>query len=294
MAAPIISISSESSDNSMESVMPRVILFCTILTKIPVVPTDLPVAPEVIEVIVASPDGVLEMESHSSSETGPSESPLPLILVAPTISPFLCSDGSESEPTVVLPERHVLFVANDAMVDRWRSRVMYTSHHSSSDDFTSDSLPDSSSDHSLSDHSQEDIDVVVMADVGAENEVGVGVEIDECIGLDVAMQQLYDHIRDIPVDRIASIKTGQRQLEADSVIASAERAGLSSCVMVLESSNTRLRETLRMESMRADKLRRRLSFMEDELRLIRRSRYYERMRFRRFETFATRRMGFRP
>ncbi|GKG40512.1 hypothetical protein Tco_0467289, partial [Tanacetum coccineum] len=130
----------------------------------------------------------------------------------------------------------------------------YTSYHSSSDNFTSHSLPDSpldsssdsSSNYSLSDHSPEDIGAVVLADVGAANEVGVGVEIDEGVGLDVepsredfpnlvsvdeslevmqlgldvAMQQLYYHIREIPVDRILSIKTGQRQLEADSVIAS--------------------------------------------------------------------------
>nr|GEY61234.1 hypothetical protein [Tanacetum cinerariifolium] len=141
-----------------------------------------------------------------------------------------------------------------------------TSHHSSSNDFTSDSLPDSplllssdsSSDHSLSDHSlldhssedstKEDIDASVPADVEAGTDVEVGVEIDDGIGLDVepsredfpdlvsidetlevmqlgldvAIQQLHDQMREIPVDRITSIETGQRQLEADSVIPSAE------------------------------------------------------------------------
>ncbi|GJT23192.1 retrovirus-related pol polyprotein from transposon TNT 1-94 [Tanacetum coccineum] len=216
--------------------------------------------------------------------------------------------------------------------------LRYTSHHSSLDDFTSDSLPDSPfdsssdspSDHSLSDHSlsdhpsedsiEEDIDAGVPADVEAGTDVGISTKTDEGIGLDVepsredfpdlvsvnrslevmqlgldaAMQQLYDHMKEIPIDRIASIEIGQRQLEVDSVIASAERAGLSSRVTVLERSNTRLRETLRMESVRANKLRRHLVFVEDKLRLICRSRYYERMRFRRFETFAARRMGFRP
>ncbi|GKA38981.1 putative reverse transcriptase domain-containing protein [Tanacetum coccineum] len=210
-----------------------------------------------------------------------------------------------------------------------RLALRYTPHHSSSDDFTSDSVPDlpfdsssdSPSDHSLSDHLlsdhpledniEEDIDAGVPADVEAGTNVGISIETDEGIGLDVkpsredfpdlvsvngslevmqlgldaAMQQLYDHMKEIPVDKITSIEIGQRQLEVDSVIASAERDGLSSCVMVLERSNMRLRETLRMESVRADRIRRHLVFVEDELMLICRSRYYERMKFRRFETF---------
>ncbi|GKF62269.1 hypothetical protein Tco_0182323, partial [Tanacetum coccineum] len=223
-----------------------------------------------------------------------------------------------------------------------RLALRYTSHHSSSDDFTSNSLPDSpldsssdsSSDHSLSDHSpedsiEEDIDAGVPANVETGTDIGVGIEVEESIGLDVepfredfpdlvstdgslevmqlglvstdgslevmqlgldvAMQQLYDHMREILVDRIVSIETRQRQLEANSMIASAERSGLSSCVAVLEKSNIRLRETLRMESMRADSFRRCLSFVDDEIRLIHRSRYYARMRFRIFKTFATRR-----
>ncbi|GJT17929.1 hypothetical protein Tco_0876635, partial [Tanacetum coccineum] len=124
MAALIISISFDSSDESVGYVMPRVILFGTILTEVPVVPADLHVAPEVSAATVAAPTGVLELESHSSSETGPSESPLPPVPVAPMVSPFLCLDDSESEPAAVLLERLVSFVAHDAMVGRWRSRVM--------------------------------------------------------------------------------------------------------------------------------------------------------------------------
>ncbi|GKF42869.1 hypothetical protein Tco_0126211, partial [Tanacetum coccineum] len=110
------------------------------------------------------------------------------------------------------------------------------------DNFTLDSPLDSSSDsssnhslsdHSLSDHSpedsiEEDIDSGVLADVGAGIDVGVNTKTDEGIsldvkpsreefpdlvsadgslevmqlGLDVAMQQLYNHMREIPVDRI--------------------------------------------------------------------------------------------
>ncbi|GKB59600.1 putative reverse transcriptase domain-containing protein [Tanacetum coccineum] len=86
------------------------------------------------------------------------------------------------------------------------------------------------------------------------------------------------------------IETRQRQLEAKSLIASGERDGLLDHVTALERSNMRLRDTLRMESVRANRLRRCMSFMEDELRQIYRFCYYDRLRFRRLETFSMRRL----
>ncbi|GKC54006.1 hypothetical protein Tco_1076751, partial [Tanacetum coccineum] len=68
------------------------------------------------------------------------------------------------------------------------------------------------------------------------------------MGLDAALQVLYDHMQEIPVSRITDIEVGQRQLEADNMIASGERAGLLDRVASLERSNARLRGTLRMES----------------------------------------------
>ncbi|GKE96575.1 hypothetical protein Tco_1581430, partial [Tanacetum coccineum] len=96
----------------------------TILIEIPVVPTDLPIAPEVTVAAVASPAGALETEIHSSSKTGPSESPLPPVPVAPMVLPFLCSDVSKFELIAVLAERYISSVAHDVMVGRWRSRVI--------------------------------------------------------------------------------------------------------------------------------------------------------------------------
>ncbi|GKD37834.1 hypothetical protein Tco_1258041, partial [Tanacetum coccineum] len=52
--------------------------------------------------------------------------------------------------------------------------------------------------------------------------------------------ELYDHIHEIPVDRITNIEAGHRQLEAKSLIASEERANLFDHVAALERSNTRL------------------------------------------------------
>ncbi|GKC60967.1 hypothetical protein Tco_1088565 [Tanacetum coccineum] len=142
--------------------------------------------------------------------------------------------------------------------------------------------------------SEEDIDLDVMADIEAdiaakaaaadeiraETEIrvdrvfdpgitsdslipasGRGSREDFEIGLDVVIQELYDHIEEIPAQKIAKVEE-----EGD----------------------------LAEERERADSLRRHLSYVHDELRQIRSSRYYDKMDFRRLETFAMRRLGYRP
>nr|GFB46826.1 hypothetical protein [Tanacetum cinerariifolium] len=52
---------------------------------------------------------------------GPSESSPPLVSVAPMVSPFMCSDDSESD--IEIPKRHVSPTPHDAMITRLRSRV---------------------------------------------------------------------------------------------------------------------------------------------------------------------------
>nr|GEY16762.1 reverse transcriptase domain-containing protein [Tanacetum cinerariifolium] len=79
------------------------------------------VVPEVGVAIVASPVGVLELDTHSLSEADPSESSLPPVSVAPIVSPFLCSDDSKSDTKI--RERHVSPTPHDAMLTRRRSRV---------------------------------------------------------------------------------------------------------------------------------------------------------------------------
>ncbi|GJT17040.1 hypothetical protein Tco_0875746 [Tanacetum coccineum] len=135
-------------------------------------------------------------------------------------------------------------------------------------------------------------------------DVATGIDIpDDMLMLDVVehlehveegLQDIYEHVIEIPLQRIEDIKTGQRELESRSLIAGGERASLLDQVASLERSNARLRGTMMMERARADRFRRRVSFIESELRQIRRFRYYDRMRFRRLETFAARRLGFRP
>ncbi|GJX57959.1 hypothetical protein Tco_0289349 [Tanacetum coccineum] len=80
------------------SSFPRVILIGSISVEVPV-------APEVGAAAVALPAGVLELGTHSSSEVDPSDSSPPSVSVAPMVSPFLCSDDSESDTK--MPERHV-------------------------------------------------------------------------------------------------------------------------------------------------------------------------------------------
>ncbi|GKC44226.1 hypothetical protein Tco_1061948 [Tanacetum coccineum] len=133
MTAPVISILSDSSEESMGSYAPRVFLFGAIPTiihvilEVPIVPADPLVVSEVGAVSVTSPTGVLDLVDYSSFVADPSEDSLPPALELPLVSPFLCSDDSEadnkSKPAEQRPERHESLAAHDAMVLRWRDRV---------------------------------------------------------------------------------------------------------------------------------------------------------------------------
>ncbi|GJX50576.1 hypothetical protein Tco_0277421, partial [Tanacetum coccineum] len=114
MAALVISISFDVSVESVGSSFSRVILIGSISVEVPV-------TPEVGATAVASPAGVLELDTHSSLEADPSKSSPPPVSVAPKVSPFLCLDDSESDTKI--SERHVSPTPYDAMLTRWRSRV---------------------------------------------------------------------------------------------------------------------------------------------------------------------------
>ncbi|GJV93218.1 hypothetical protein Tco_1541031 [Tanacetum coccineum] len=92
-----------------------------LVSRAKVIENQVPVAPKVGAAAVASLVGVLELDTHSSSKADPSESSLPHVLVAPMVSPFLCSDDSESDTE--MPERHVSSTPHNVMLARWRSRV---------------------------------------------------------------------------------------------------------------------------------------------------------------------------
>ncbi|GKA79291.1 putative reverse transcriptase domain-containing protein [Tanacetum coccineum] len=104
MAAPVISISSDSSEESVGSHVPRVILFGVIpaiilvIPEVPIVPADPLVAPEVGAISVISPTRVLDLVDYSSySDSDPSEDSLPHVPDLPLVSPFMCSDDSEAD-----------------------------------------------------------------------------------------------------------------------------------------------------------------------------------------------------
>ncbi|GJT77041.1 putative reverse transcriptase domain-containing protein [Tanacetum coccineum] len=165
MAAPVISILSDSSEEGVGSHALRVILFGAILAIIPVIPevsivhADPLVAPEVGAVFVTSPAGVLNLVDYSSSASDPSKNSLPPAPELPLVSPFLCFDDSkadsESEPVEQRPERHESLFVHDVMVLRlaWRRVSHYLPDRHSSPDFTSDSSSSGSSLDSLSDTS---------------------------------------------------------------------------------------------------------------------------------------------
>ncbi|GJX48331.1 hypothetical protein Tco_0273521 [Tanacetum coccineum] len=107
MVAPVISISSE---ESVGSHAPRVILFGAIpaiipvIPKVPVVPADPIVAPEEVTVLVVSPVGVLDLVDYSpSSDSDLSEDSLPPTPDLPLVSPFLCSDDTEANEFPLAP-----------------------------------------------------------------------------------------------------------------------------------------------------------------------------------------------
>ncbi|GKA41163.1 hypothetical protein Tco_0733756 [Tanacetum coccineum] len=111
MVVPIISISSDSSEESVGSHAPRVILFGDVLAIIPevlIIPADPIVTPKVGAVLVVSPTRVLDLVDYSSSsDSDPLEDSLPPAPDLPLVLPFLCSDDSkadgESEPAEQRP-----------------------------------------------------------------------------------------------------------------------------------------------------------------------------------------------
>nr|GEZ30362.1 putative reverse transcriptase domain-containing protein [Tanacetum cinerariifolium] len=110
MAAFVISISLYSSEDSVGSHVPRVILFGAtpaIILVIHVVPAEVPILPD--DPLVTPKDS------------------LPLAPELPLVSPFLCSIDSEanskSEPAEQRHERHKSFTVHGAMVSRWMDRV---------------------------------------------------------------------------------------------------------------------------------------------------------------------------
>nr|GEW65861.1 putative reverse transcriptase domain-containing protein [Tanacetum cinerariifolium] len=121
MSDPVVPISLDSSEESVGSHFPQVILLGIIPTSIhvisvvpaevPIAPADLIVAPEVGAVFVISPTEVLNLVDYSSfSDSDPSEDSLPVAPELPLVLPVLYYDeseaDSESEHAEQRPEMH--------------------------------------------------------------------------------------------------------------------------------------------------------------------------------------------
>ncbi|GJV50504.1 hypothetical protein Tco_1440716 [Tanacetum coccineum] len=213
-----------------------------------------------------------------------------------------CRSPAATVPLPILTPGALVPTRVDLLPPRKRFRDSYSSEDSIKEDINADVLADIEAD-AASSKAATDIDVEAEVDPGIAIDVRDYIKVEDEDGmlmpvaverLEQVVQGIYGHVMQIPLQRLEDIETGQRQLKAESLIASGERAGLLDHAASLERSNARLRDTLRMESVRADRLWRRMSFMDDELRQICRFRYYDNLRFRRLEAFAARRLGFRP
>ncbi|GKC07651.1 hypothetical protein Tco_0999261, partial [Tanacetum coccineum] len=123
MAAPIISISSDSSEESVGSHVPRVILFGVILAIIPVihevliVSGDPIVTSEVGTILVVLPAGVLDLVDYSSSsDSDPSEDSLPPTPDLLLVSPFWCFDDTEADGESEPAEQRPVSSPHDTLV----------------------------------------------------------------------------------------------------------------------------------------------------------------------------------
>ncbi|GJV96618.1 putative reverse transcriptase domain-containing protein [Tanacetum coccineum] len=178
MAISVISISSDSSEESVGTSTGRVILFCTIPTTIPdttlsvipltihidttPIPTISPTIPPSLDYTPASPD----YSPASDMKFDPSKDPsLDHIPPLPATSPFLSStdDSSDSDipdtppsPThaysswsTLITLLHIIFFLDDSLRDSSSSSSSETSLDSSADVLSDSASSRSSSDHSL-------------------------------------------------------------------------------------------------------------------------------------------------
>ncbi|GJZ30488.1 putative reverse transcriptase domain-containing protein [Tanacetum coccineum] len=188
----------------------------------------------------------------------------------------------------------------DLLPPRKRFRDSITLEDSVEEDIDTDVLEDIEAD-AMADEVTVDRDVEDGVDACIDMEVDVGVDVEDEVEDEVESNDRGTI--EVGVDMVARInipdgmlipdvmeRLEQRELEARSLIVGGERASLLEQVSSLERRNAKLRGTMMMERARSDRFWRRMSFMESELRQIRRFCYYDRMRFRRLVTFATRRL----
>ncbi|GJR89668.1 hypothetical protein Tco_0213679 [Tanacetum coccineum] len=128
---------------------------------------------------------------------------------------------------------------------------------------------------------------------GTRDGIARSVE-DMSIDLGDVVCDFYHHMFEVRVDRIVEIKTAQRWLEADQLIASGDRARMAEMIYSLRLENLKVRAMLDIERDRVSSLRLHMSLSQEEFRQIHRDRDDARGRLRRLESYLGRRFGFRP
>ncbi|GJS58437.1 hypothetical protein Tco_0653221 [Tanacetum coccineum] len=257
----------------------RVILFGDIPTVIPstsMVPLETStiahvisfVAPLVETTLVASPTGLCglgpysDSDSDSPDEMSSSEHISPL----PTISPFLCTDSSETPDSSDGPpsqDPYVMILNGPRKLLTARKRVgplparrlawrraspRSSDHYSSSSSSSSDSSPVHSSEEYEADTSAGDtvkvgtdsmsapiVEEEIIEPTGEDSFDSFGTRDgivrsfkDMPIDLNDAMHDFYHHMSKVRIDMIIEIKTIQRWLEADQSIAWGQRVSMIS------------------------------------------------------------------
>nr|GEY11870.1 retrotransposon protein, putative, Ty3-gypsy subclass [Tanacetum cinerariifolium] len=285
------------------------------------------VAPEVGAVVVASPAGVLELATHSSSNAEPSKSLPPPVSVAPMVSPFLYSNDSQSDTEI--PKRHVSPTTSTPkilLLPFYPHCLLLLHHHLSfhlhlllpHPRFINDKLfvSDSGRTFPLVDFTvlilvgHADATVVEAAvdkDVEAGINAGIGMEVDVRIDVEEEVEEDVESNNrgtiEVGVDMDAGIDIPDgmlmpdaverlEQLKAGQLIASRERAGLSNRTRSLERENLKFRALLSIERDRVDNLRRHMALSQEEFCYVRRDRDDTRRRLRRLESFVERRLRF--
>ncbi|GJZ83483.1 hypothetical protein Tco_0648656 [Tanacetum coccineum] len=117
------------------------------------------------------------------------------------------------------------------------------------------------------------------AESSARGTVEIGVDrVTHPRGLDVVMQELYDHMVELLVHRVSVIESVQRDQGHRIMATSQQSAAMSERIGMLEWDNMRLRGMLGVEKQRVDRLWHSMSYAQRDLRQIHRFCFYDRVR----------------
>ncbi|GKB60797.1 hypothetical protein Tco_0916983 [Tanacetum coccineum] len=125
-----------------------------------------------------------------------------------------------------------------------------------------------------------------------EDEEEFKTEARDALDLEGTLYDISHYMSEVPLDRITEFKIAQRQLEADKLVASGERASLADRVRSLGQENLRVRALLCIERDRVDSLRRHMALSQEEFCQIYRDRDDTRRRLRRLESLVEMHLGF--